>query len=154
MGVTKQAAQKRFVPKVTDWRDQFSATLMGSTGQFSRFTDRAKRTVVAAHQEARKRRHDHIGTAHLVLGLLHEPQGLAARAIEALGVPMDQAHEAIVATLGPPVFDEEQPGHIPFTPDSKKVLTLAMRQALALGHNYIGTEHILLGALEEGEGPG
>jgi hypothetical protein len=154
MGVTKQAAQKRFVPKVSDWSDLFSATLMGSSGKFSRFTDRAKRTVVAAHQEARKRRHDHIGTGHLVLGLLHEPQGLAAKAIEALGVPMDRAHEAIVATLGPPVFDEEQSGHIPFTPDSKKVLELALRQALALGHDYIGTEHILLGLLEEAESPG
>jgi hypothetical protein len=153
MGVTKQAAQKRFVPKPTDWSDLLSSALMRSTGRFSRFTDRAKRTIIAAQQAARKHRHDHVGPGHLVLGLLREPEGLAAEAIEALGVPIPVAHEAMIATLGPPDLDEPASGDLPLTPAAKKVLELALRKALALGHNYIGTEHILLGVLDEGEEP-
>jgi hypothetical protein len=149
MGVTKQAAQKRFVPKSSDWDDLFFDTLVASTGKFSRLTDRAKHSVVAAHREALERRHDHIGTGHLLLGLLHEPEALAAKAIEALGVPIQQAHDAIVAALGPPAVDEEATAPIPFTPAAKKSLELALRSALTLRHNYIGTEHILLGVLDE-----
>jgi hypothetical protein len=157
MGVTKQAAQKRFVPRATDidWRsvlvDAFRAH------PFARFTPRAKHVVVAAEEEARELRHDHIFPEHLALGLLHEPEGLAARALVALGVTLEAARPALVAALSPAVVPEPVPGKIPFAPRSKKVLELALREALLLLHNYIGTEHLLLGLLDEeealGDGP-
>jgi hypothetical protein len=155
MGVTKQAAQKRFVPRATDTDWQSLLADAFHAHPFSRFTARAKRTVLAAQEEARESRHDHIFPEHLALGLLHEPEGLAARAIVALGVSPEQARETLAgavaaAAAGEPVSIEK----IPFTPRAKKVLELAFREALVLGHNYIGTEHVLLGLLDEEESLG
>src|SRR5690348_9951028 len=154
MGVTKQAAQKRFVAKDTDWQTVLQEAFKAQPHPFARFTDRARRVVIAAQHEAREHRHDHIGTEHLALGLLTEPDGLAAKAIEALGVSPEAARQALVAALLPggeaPVTAE----HIPFAQPSKKVLELALREALLLGHNYIGTEHLLLGLLDEENGLG
>jgi hypothetical protein len=152
MGVTKQAAQKRFVPK-----DAGAQVLLGDAFRdhlFSRFTDRARRVVSAAQEEAREHRHDFIGTEHLALGLLHEPGGLAARAIEALGVPVGTAREVLVAALPPGTADTSSDARIPLTPRAKKALELALREALQLRHNYIGTEHLLLGVLVEEDGLG
>jgi len=151
MGVTKQAAQKRFVPKASSAED-----LLGDAVQdlFSRFTPRAKRTVTAAMEEAGKYRHGFIGTEHLALALLDEPEGLAAKAIQALGVASEAARQALVAAMPPATADEPASGGMPFTPRAKKVLTLALREALQLGHNYVGTEHILLGVLTEDDGIG
>jgi hypothetical protein len=146
MGVSKQAAQKRFVPKTSELIGEFDA------GTFGRFTLRARAVTVAAQTEARKASHDYIGTEHILLGLLTQPEGLGAKAITALGVPLDAVREAVVAAYGPAVDDV--PEHIPFTPDSKKVLELTLRDALRLGHNYIGTEHILLGVLSKEDGLG
>jgi hypothetical protein len=140
IGVTKQAAQKRFVPKSASG-DPLDA------GMFGRFTGRARVVVVGAQSEARKAEHDYIGTEHVVLGLLHEPESLAVRAIGALGVSPDDVATAVLAALGP--AKENVPEHIPFTPGAKKVLELTIRDALRLGHNYIGTEHILLGLLSD-----
>ena len=154
MGVTKQAAQKRFVSKAADVDEMFSRILHGSGTEFTRFTDRAKRGVIAARQEAIKRRHERVLPEHVVLGLLHEPEGLAAKAITALGVPPERAREALGAALPSARTDESVPGHIPFDPRAKKILELALREALALQHNYIGTEHILLGVLGEEESQG
>ena len=120
---------------------------------FSRFTPRAKGVVVAAEEEARELRHDHIFPEHLALGLLHEPEALAARAISALGVTPEAAREALVAVLSPATVEEPVSGKIPFTPRAKKVLELALREALLFGHNYIGTEHLLLGLLDDEESP-
>ena|ERR1700683_119710 len=147
MGVTKQAAQKRFVPKDTDWQGLLADAFRAHP--FSRFTDRAKRTVVAAQEEARALRHDHISPEHLILGLLHEPEGVAAKAIEALGVSQDALRQGLAADLGPAAAGEPVSGRIPFTPRAKKILALAVRHALLLGHNYIGTEHLLLGLLDD-----
>jgi hypothetical protein len=153
MGVTKQAAQKRFVPKDTDWQTLLQEAFR--THPFARFTDRARRAVLSAQHEAREHRHDHIGTEHLALGMLAEPEGLAVRAVEALGVSREAARQALVAALPPP--DVEGPvtaEDIPFTQPAKKTLELALRAALLLGHNYIGTEHLLLGLLDEEDGLG
>ena len=149
MGVTKQAAQKRFVPKASEWAELLSGAFPQDPVKFSRFTDRAKRTVIAARQETIKRRHEHVLPGHIALGLLHEPEGLAAKGIEALGVPVDSAREALIAALPPATVDEPVSGQIPFTGGAKKVVELAVREALKLGHNYIGTEHLLLGVLED-----
>jgi len=149
MGVTKQAAQKRFVPKASDWGELLSGAFPPDPVKFSRFTDRAKRTVIAARQEAIKLGQDRVLPEHVALGLLHEPEGLAARAITALGVSAEAARAALGAALPPAMPDELVRGHVPFDSRAKKVLELALREALALGHNYIGTEHILLGLLEE-----
>jgi hypothetical protein len=141
MGVTKQAAQKRFVPK---------KEALGE-GAFARFTQRARHTIVQAQEEARGAGHDYIGTEHILLGLLHEPEALAARAMAEQGAPPDRVRAAVTAALGPRV--ETPPlGHIPFTPRAKKVRELAVRAALRLGHDYIGTEHMLLALFEEEEG--
>jgi Clp amino terminal domain, pathogenicity island component len=147
MGVTKQAAQKRFVPKDPDWQDMLVDAFRAHP--FSRFTDRAKRTVVAAQEEAREQRHDHIAPEHLLLGLLHEPEGLAARAIDTLGISQHALRQGLTADLASGAGSEPASGRIPFTPRAKKVMALAVRQALLLGHNYIGTEHLLLGLLED-----
>ena len=120
---------------------------------FERFTDRARRVVVLAQEEARTLNHDYIGTEHLLLGLIHEGQGVAAKALESLGI----SDEAVTQQIGEIVGRGKKParsGHIPFTAAAKKSLELSLREALQLGHNYIGTEHILLGLIREGEGPG
>ena len=149
MGVTKQAAQKRFVPKAADWPGLLSGAFPPDPVKFSRFTDRAKRAVIAARQEAIKRRNDRVLPEHLALGLLHEQEGLAARAIAAFAVSPEAARAALGATLPVAMPDGVTPGHVPFDSRTMKVLELTLREALALGHNYIGTEHILLGLLEE-----
>jgi Clp amino terminal domain, pathogenicity island component len=161
MGVTKQAAQKRFVPKAAEWpvpgdEADWQAALAEAfrAHPFSRFTLRARHSISAAAEEARKRRHDHVDPEYLALGLLHEPEGLAAKAIEVLGVPLDSARDALVAALPPAAVEAPVTGQIPFTPRAKKVMSLAVREALRLGHNYIGTEHLLLGVLEEQEALG
>ncbi|HEX2267720.1 MAG TPA: Clp protease N-terminal domain-containing protein, partial [Actinomycetota bacterium] len=119
---------------------------------FERFTDRARRVIVLAQEEARMLNHDYIGTEHILLGLINEIDGVAAAALESLGVSLEGAR-AQVEEL---VRRGEQPatGHIPFTPRAKKALELSLREALRLGHNYIGTEHILLGLIHEGTGVG
>jgi hypothetical protein len=155
MGVTKQAAQKRFVPKASDWGDLFSGAFPPEPVKYDRFTDRAKRAVIAAVEEgAIKRRHYRVLPEHLLLGLLHEQEGLAARAIAALGVSPEAARAALGAALPAAIPDEPTSGHIPFDSRTMKVMELTPREALALGHNYIGTEHILLGLLEEEESLG
>jgi ATP-dependent Clp protease ATP-binding subunit ClpA len=117
---------------------------------FERFTDRARRVVVLAQEEARMLNHAHIGTEHLLLGLVHEGQGVAARALEALGISLEAVRREVEEIIG----RGEQPpsGHIPFTPRAKTVLELSLRESTQLGHQYIGTEHILLGLLREAEG--
>lgn len=117
---------------------------------FERFTDRARRVVVLAQEEARGLKHNYIGTEHLLLGLIHEGDGVAAKAMEMSNVKLDDVRAAVVDLIG----EGEKPveGHIPFTPRAKRVFELSMREALQLGHNYIGTEHLLLGLLREGEG--
>jgi ATP-dependent Clp protease ATP-binding subunit ClpC len=117
---------------------------------FERFTDRARRVVVLAQEEARELGHNYIGTEHILLGLLREDDGLAARALAAMGIGLDAVRREVRQIIGP--GEGEQAGHIPFTPRAKKVLELSLREALQLGHNYIGTEHILLGLVREGEG--
>ncbi len=146
MGVSKQAAQKRFVPKET-LADELD---LPTSGLFTRFTPRARNVVEHARDEAQRLGHAQVRSEHLILGLLGEPEGLAAKAVEALGAPGDQVREAVVAILGP--GEDAAPKRLRFTRGAKKSLQLALREALHLGHNYIGTEHILLGLLRnEGE---
>ncbi len=117
---------------------------------FERFTDRARRVVVLAQEEARMLNHNYIGTEHILLGLSHESEGVAAVALETMDISLEAIRDQVVASIG---RGEAAPtGHIPFTPRAKKVLELSLREALQLGHNYIGTEHILLGLIREGEG--
>ncbi len=117
---------------------------------FERFTDRARRVVVLAQEEAKMLNHNYIGTEHILLGLIHEGEGAAAKALESLGISLESVREQVQDIIGQ---GQQQPtGHIPFTPRAKKVLELSLREALQLGHNYIGTEHILLGLIREGEG--
>ena len=117
---------------------------------FERFTDRARRVVVLAQEEAKMLNHNYIGTEHLLLGLIHEGEGVAAKSLESLDISLDAVREQVQEIIGQ---GQQQPtGHIPFTPRAKKVLELSLREALQLGHNYIGTEHILLGLIREGEG--
>jgi ATP-dependent Clp protease ATP-binding subunit ClpC len=117
---------------------------------FERFTDRARRVVVLAQQEARNLDHDYIGTEHLLLGLVSEGEGIAALALGQLGISLERIRGDVEAIVGR--GSKPQSGHIPFTPRAKKVLELSLREALQLGHSYIGTEHILLGLVREGEG--
>ena len=117
---------------------------------FERFTDRARRVVVLAQEEARLLNHNYIGTEHILLGLIHEGEGVAARALMGLGIRLDSVRSQVVETIGQ--GHQSPSGHIPFTPRAKKVLELSLREALQLGHNYIGTEHILLGLIREGDG--
>ena len=117
---------------------------------FERFTDRARRVVVLAQDEARALNHNYIGTEHLLLGLIHEGEGVAAKALESMDISLDAVRAQVVEIIGE--GQSAPSGHIPFTPRAKKVLELSLREALQLGHNYIGTEHILLGLLREGEG--
>ncbi|MBK3581255.1 ATP-dependent Clp protease ATP-binding subunit [Streptomyces sp. MBT65] len=144
MGVTRQAAQKRFVAKE-------SADLDPSQG-FSRYTPRARNVVMASHNEAVAARNPEGRPEHLVLGLLAEPDALAGKAITAQGVLLDAVRQAATAALPPAA--EEVPDLVPYGPDAKKVLELTFREALRLGHNYIGTEHILLALLEHENGEG
>ena len=145
MGVTKQAAQKRFVPK------REAPDLDASQG-FSRFTDRARTVVVTAQEEARARGNSQIGVAHLVLGLVADPAGLGARTIVAQGVTLDAVRETAIATL--PEAAGSVPALIPFDAHAKKALELTFREALRTGHNRVGTEHLLLALLELEDGTG
>ena len=147
MGVTKQAAQKRFVPKGPGE----PLDLDPSQG-FSRFTERARNVVVAAQNEARAAGNEEISPEHLVLGLLNDPEALAAGAIVAQGVPLETIRRTVTATL-PPAADQV-PELIPFDPQARKALELTFREALRMGHNYIGTEHVLLALLELEDGTG
>jgi len=117
---------------------------------FERFTDRARRVVVLAQDEARGLKHNYIGTEHLLLGLISEGEGVAAKALETMGIKGEAVRASVIEIIG----EGEKPveGHIPFTPRAKRVFELSLREALQLGHNYIGTEHLLLGLLKEGEG--
>ncbi|MFM9539207.1 Clp protease N-terminal domain-containing protein [Streptomyces turgidiscabies] len=144
MGVTRQAAQKRFVPKG-------ESDLDPSQG-FNRFTPRARNVVVVSQEEAKSAGNDQIRIGHLVLGLIAEPEGLGAKAITAQGVSLDTVREA--ATAGLPAPAESVPVLIPFDSDTKKSLELTFREALRLGHNYVGTEHVLLALLEFENGEG
>jgi len=117
---------------------------------FERFTDRARRVVVVAQEEARQLNHNYIGTEHILLALIREGEGVAAKALEAMGISLSAVQGLVIEIIG---RGQQTPsGHIPFTPRAKKVLELSLREALQLGHNYIGTEHILLGLIREGEG--
>lgn len=147
MGVTRQAAQKRFVPKDPDTEK------MDASAGFSRFTPRARNVVMASQNEAAAAGNAEIGTGHVALGLLAEPQGIAVHWLTTQGVTPEALREAVTPTL-PPAADEV-PALIPYDAAAKKVLELTFREALRLGHNYVGTEHILLALLEfeDGEGP-
>lgn len=145
MGVSKQAAQKRFVPR--------SGGDPLAPGLYTRFTMRARNALVHARDEAIRAKHDQIGTEHVVLGLLSEPEGLAAKAIEELGGPPDEVRAAIVESFGP-AGAAASAEHPPFSPQAKKALDLTARAALRMAHNYVGTEHILLGVLGDGSARG
>ena len=145
MGVTKQAAQKRFVPK--DTADA------GPEQPFSRYTQRARSVIVAAEKEARTAGNQQIGTEHLALALLTEPEALAARAIVAQDVSLEAVRRTVTARL-PEASADELPVHIPFGANGKKAVELTFREALRMGHNYIGTEHMLLALLELEDGDG
>jgi ATP-dependent Clp protease ATP-binding subunit ClpC len=119
---------------------------------FERFTERSRRVVVLAQEEARLLNHNHIGTEHILLGLLHEGEGVAGQVLTDIGVSLSEARDRVLEIIGR--GEQEPHGHIPFTPRAKKVLELALREALELKEPYIGTEHILLGLLREGEGVG
>lgn len=146
MGVTKQAAQKRFVPKGPS-----EPAALDPEG-FGRFTARARNVVMAAQEEARAAGNDQISPAHLVLGLLAEPESLAIVVLQAGGVTIDDIRSAVTSVL--PAAAASVPELIPFDSDAKKALELTFRQALRLGHNYIGTEHLLLALLELEDGKG
>ncbi|MCX4450150.1 Clp protease N-terminal domain-containing protein [Streptomyces sp. NPDC058369] len=148
MGVTRQAAQKRFVAKAPG-----EGTDLDPSQGFGRFTQRAKNVVMAAQNEARAAGNAEIGTEHLVLGLIGEPEGLAAAFIKAQGVALDTVRQAAGEAL-PPATDGEIPELIPYDAGARKVLELTFREALRMGHNYIGTEHILLALLEQEDGSG
>ncbi|WP_138275862.1 ATP-dependent Clp protease ATP-binding subunit [Rhodoluna limnophila] len=117
---------------------------------FEKFTDKARRVVVLAQEEAKLLNHNYIGTEHILLGLIHEGEGVAAKALESLGINLDSVREQVQEIIGQ--GQQAPSGHIPFTPRAKKVLELSLREALQLGHSYIGTEHLLLGLIREGEG--
>src|SRR5665213_2202644 len=125
-------------------------TADGGGGVFERFTDRARRVLVLAQEEARLLNHSFIGTEHILLGLIHEGEGVAAKALESLGVSLEAVREKVEETIG--LAGTAPTGSPPFTPRAKKVLELSLREALQLGHSYIGTEHMLLGLVREGEG--
>ncbi|MFI2641336.1 Clp protease N-terminal domain-containing protein [Streptomyces sp. NPDC018610] len=144
MGVTRQAAQKRFVPK--------ESTDLDPSQGFSRYTPRARKVVMAAHDAAKAARNSEGLPAHLVLGLLTEPGAMAAKAVQEQDVPLERVREAATAALPPASADV--PELIPYGPAAKKALELTFREALRLGHNYIGTEHILLALLELENGEG
>ena len=117
---------------------------------FERFTDRARRAIVLAQEEARLLNHNYLGTEHLLLGLIHQGDGVAAKTLESLGISLADARTQVEETIGR--GGQAPSDHIPFTPRAKKVLELSLREAQQLGHNYIGTEHILLGLVREADG--
>jgi ATP-dependent Clp protease ATP-binding subunit ClpC len=117
---------------------------------FERFTDQARRVVVLAQEEARLLNHNYIGTEHLLLGLLHEGEGVAAQALESFGISLEAGRVQVEQIIGQGL--SAPTGHIPFTPRAKKALESSLREALQLGHNYMGTEHLLLGISRQGEG--
>lgn len=117
---------------------------------FERFTPPARRVVVLAQEEARTLKHNYIGTEHILLGLIKQGEGVAAKSLESLGISLDDVRSQVEEIIGQ--GQQSPSGHIPFTPRAKKVIELSLREALQLGHNYIGTEHILLGLIREGEG--
>jgi ATP-dependent Clp protease ATP-binding subunit ClpC len=119
---------------------------------FERFTERARQAIVLAQDESRRLQHDYIGTEHLLLGLLREEEGIAARVLESLGVAYDEVRAQVARIVGYGSSSSSSTGQIPFTPRAKKVLELSLREALALGHNHIGTEHVLLGVARENNG--
>jgi hypothetical protein len=140
----KEAPMRRWLPRVSVRRRGTPRNM------FQRFTDRAKRVVQLAQEEARFLNHHYIGTEHILLGLIHEGEGVAAKALESLGISLEGVRQQVEEIIG---RGQQAPsGHIPFTPRAKKVLELSPREALQLGHHYIGTEHILLGLIREGEG--
>jgi len=140
MGVTKQAAQKRFVPR--------SSSEVPELGNWSRFTDRARAALASAQRLAAAGRFEEVQPGHLLLGLLADPGGLAARALAAQA-PLDRIGAAVAATLGTGEHDH-QGETVPFSPEARRVLAITLREALRLGHNYVGTEHILLALMQEG----
>jgi ClpA/ClpB-like protein len=152
LGVTRQAAQQRHSTLrslIGQLKGGVEAVMEGA---FSRFSDRARLVVVLAQDEARRLGHNYIGTEHLLLGLLVEGEGIGARALQEAGITLDTARAGVEEIVG---CGQETPGgHLPFVSRAKKVLELALRESLRLNHNYIGTEHILLGLLREGEGAG
>jgi hypothetical protein len=152
LGVSKQAAQQRH-SALRSLTGKFVTGLESVAGNmFKRFTSRARRAVVLAQEEARLLHHDHLGTEHLLLGLLAEGEGIAAKALQHAGLTLEAARAGVAEITG---RGEKTPGeHVPFTVEAKKVLELALRAALDLSHNYIGTEHLLLGLLAEGESVG
>ncbi|GAA3935656.1 Clp protease N-terminal domain-containing protein [Actinoplanes auranticolor] len=145
MGVSKQAAQKRFVPKG-------EAPDLDASQGFSRYTDRARKVVVTAQEEARAKGNSQISVAHLLLGLVADPTALGARVIVAQGVSLDSVRQTATATL--PAAADTVPALIPFDAHAKKGLELTFREALRMNHNYVGTEHILLALLELEDGTG
>ncbi|WP_216898663.1 Clp protease N-terminal domain-containing protein [Nocardia alni] len=146
MGVTKQAAQKRFVPKASGESE------MDPSAGFARYTERARKVVVVSQEEARRANNAEIQPEHLVLGLISQPEAFAAHAIVASGVSLDAVRRVALAALPP--ASPEVPALIPFNAQSRKALELTFREALRLGHNYVGTEHILLALLEFEDGAG
>ncbi|WP_329542352.1 Clp protease N-terminal domain-containing protein [Streptomyces sp. NBC_01358] len=148
MGVTRQAAQKRFVAK-----DPGGLSELDPSQGFSRFTVRAKNVVMAAQNEAHAAGNAEIGTEHIVLGLLSEPEALAGAFIKAQGIALDTVRQAAEQAL-PAAAEGEVPELIPYNADARKALELTFREALRMGHNYIGTEHILLALLEHEDGAG
>ncbi|GAA4581364.1 Clp protease N-terminal domain-containing protein [Planotetraspora phitsanulokensis] len=145
MGVTKQAAQKRFVPK------ESGGTPADDLKTFARYNDGARRAVVGSQEVARQARHDRIGPEHILLALLNEPQSPAARIVDVLSGSSDAVRESLAGTLPP--GESALVGHIPFAAQSVKALELTGREALRLGHEHVGTEHLLLGVLSVGESP-
>jgi hypothetical protein len=153
LGVTKQAAQQRHSALrslIGKFRGGVESAL--TRGMFTRFTPAARRVVVLAQEQARGLRHHYIGTEHLLLGVLAESEGVGAQALQGAGITLDAARAGVEQLTG--CGQKTPSGHVPFTPRSKKVLELALRESHHLGHNYIGTEHILLGLLREGHGVG
>ncbi|MFC4000261.1 Clp protease N-terminal domain-containing protein [Prauserella oleivorans] len=145
MGVSKQAAQKRFVPKADPGE-------LDANQGFSRFTPRARNVVMAAHEEAKSARHAEVQPEHLLLGLLSEPEAIAAKVLAAQGAAAEAVRAAATAALPAPV--EQPPELVPYSHSARKALELTFREALRLGHNYIGTEHMLLALLELENGEG
>jgi hypothetical protein len=150
LGVSKQAAQQRH-SALRSLISKFVGGVGSVTGpMFKRFTARARQVIVLGQEEARTLRHEYMGTEHVLLGLLAEGEGIAGQTLQRAGITLDAARAEIEKIIG---RGEATPrGHVPFTPRAKKVLELALREAIHLGHSYLGTEHILLGLIREGEG--
>ena len=137
--------------RVSVGRSEGTYARKAALSMFERFTDRARRIVVLAQEEARMLNHDYVGTEHILVALIREGGGIAAQALQSLGITEEAARQQVEEVVGRGQADPQR-GHFPFTPRAKKTLELALREALQLGHNYIGTEHILLGLIREGEG--